>query len=180
MPPKCRVNKTFPAIEKGCKAVDRKEAPPPAALHPNDTPLVRLQRNATRNIHLIREEKETLRINTILEAKIDQINEDIRRNIREAQKMKKALDNNTRATTIRPKSTAQAKALSDVERKTLYILDQVEVGLKAVDDHTQATIIMSKANARKEKANAAATRQRIIGRIKGARSRKTLPVNLAD
>ena len=117
MPPKCRVNKTFPAIQKGCKAVarkpketvgnkrQRKEAAAPVAMHPNDTPLARLQRNATRNMQLIREEKEALRINKITEA-----------------------------------------CLAGIQ----------------------------KANS---KANAAATRQRIIGRIKGARERKTLPVH---
>ena len=96
-----------------------------------------MQRNATKNIQLIREEREALRINK----KIDEL------------------------------------MTSDVERKTLYILDRVDRIHIAVDDHTRATDIMSKVNARKAKANAAATRQRIIGRIKGARSRKTLPVH---
>ena len=149
MPPKFRVNKTFPGIEKGCKAVAQKpketvrntrrikKAPPPVAMHLNNTPLVRLQRNATRNIQLIREEKEALRINK----RLDEL------------------------------------MIANVERKTLHILYEFDRIHKTVDDHTRATNIMSKVNATKVKANAAATRHKIIGRIKGARAWKTLPVH---
>jgi hypothetical protein len=68
MPPKCKVRKTWPAIgPKGCKA--KAEAAPAAKAAPahapivRDTPLIRLQRNATRNIQLIREEMQALNIN---------------------------------------------------------------------------------------------------------------------
>jgi len=68
MPPKCKVRKTCPAIgPKGCTA--KAEAAPAAKAAPaqspiiRDTPLIRLQRKATRNIQLIREEMEALDIN---------------------------------------------------------------------------------------------------------------------
>ena len=68
MPSKCKVRKTWPAIgPKGCKAkaenpLGSKAAPAQAPIV-RDTPLIRLQRHATRNLQLIRDENEALQIN---------------------------------------------------------------------------------------------------------------------
>ena len=68
MPPKHKVRKTWPAIgPKGCKVKHEEplgsKAEPAHAPIVRDTPLIRVQRNATRNIQLIREEMEALKIN---------------------------------------------------------------------------------------------------------------------
>ena len=75
MPPKCTTGRQFPAIQsKGCtldgmtkaeaaRAKAKAKAAPAQAPIVRDTPLIRLQRNATRNIQLIREEMQALNIN---------------------------------------------------------------------------------------------------------------------
>jgi len=77
MPPKCKVRKTLPAIGlKGCNAKAEEplgsKAAPAAKAAPAQAPIVRytrlsrIQRHATRNIKLIRDENKALRINKII------------------------------------------------------------------------------------------------------------------